>query len=295
PRGSFTLVIPADGRTVVRGGVGVFYNALPLNVASFDQLQARVVTRFADDGVAPAGEPAALPNLVASSLRVPRSTNWNLEVDREWIKGLFVRLSYQERQNRFESVVDATSSAILLRTDGSSKYREEQISARYVFHGTDQIVASYTRSSAHGNLNDFNSFFGNIENPVIRPDERGPLPWDAPNRVLIWGTITFPHEFMVSPALDTRTGFPLSNVDADRVFVGPRNQVGRFPTFASLDAQISKRFRVLGHKATLGLKIFNITDHFNPRDYQGNLASANFGGFDNAVGRTFRGKWILDF
>src|SRR5258706_7257453 len=80
-------------------------------------------------------------------------------------------------------------------------------------------------------LNDFNSFFGNIENPVIRPDERGPLAWDAPNRVLVWASLTLPRGFAVFPVLDTRTGFPLSNVDADRNFVGPRNEVGRFPTF----------------------------------------------------------------
>ena len=65
--------------------------------------------------------------------------------------------------------------------------------------------------------------------------------------------------------------------------------------FVSLDAQITKRFQVLGHNATIGLKVFNITDHFNPRDYQGNLASAEFGGFNNSVGRTFRGKWVFEF
>jgi len=43
------------------------------------------------------------------------------------------------------------------------------------------------------------------------------------------------------------------------------------------------------------VKVFNVTNHFNPRDYQANIASANFGAFDNAVGRTFRGKWIFEF
>ena len=51
----------------------------------------------------------------------------------------------------------------------------------------------------------------------------------------------------------------------------------------------------LGHRATIGIKVFNITNHFNPRDYQGNLASHNFGTFDNSVGRTLRGKWIFEF
>jgi hypothetical protein len=293
PRASFSLVTSADGRTVVRGGAGLFYHAVPLNVAAFDELQTRTVTFFSDDGVTPEGS-VALANAAESNLRAPRSVNWNLEVDREWMKNLFVRAGYQQRENRRESVVDATATAIVLRHDGESRYREGQISARYQFHGEDQIVASYTRSSAVGNLNDFNTFFGNLENPVIRQDERGPLPWDAPHRVLLWANIRLPHGFGIFPVLDTRTGFPLSNVDADRNFVGPRNAVGRFPTFVSLDTQVTKKFVIFGHRATIGLKVFNITDHFNPRDYQGNVASPNFGGFDNSVGRTFRGKWVFE-
>jgi len=77
--------------------------------------------------------------------------------------------------------------------------------------------------------------------------------------------------------------------------VGVRNEVGRYPTFVSLDMQVSKRLRIFHHNATVGLKVFNITDHFNPRDHQENLASANFGGFGNSVGRTFRGKWVYEF
>ena len=295
PRASFTLAATSDGRTVVRGGAGMFYNALPLNVATFDQLQRRVVTMFGGDGITPLGSALELSNVAASDLRAARSVNWNVEVDREWVKNLFVRVGYQQRDNRRDAVLDVADEAILLRTDGRSRYREGQISGRYQFHGTDQIVASYTRSSAIGNLNDFNSFFGNIENPVIRPDERGPLPWDAPNRVLLWGSISLPRGFAVFPVLDVRTGFPLSNVDADRNFVGPRNEAGRFPRFVSLDAQVTKKLRLFNHNATIGLKVFNITDRFNPRDYQGNLAADNFGEFNNSVGRTFRGKWIFEF
>lgn len=295
PRGAFSLLASADGRTVVRGGAGLFYSAVPLNVATFDRQQRRVVTAYAEDGRTPLGPSIEWPNLVASPLRAPRSVTWEVEVDREWLKNLFVRVGYQQRENRRESIVDAAETAIILRTVGRSRYRQGQISARYAFRRDDQIVASFTRSSATGSLNDFNGFFGNIENPVIRPDERGPLPWDAPDRFLIWGSISLPRGFAVFPVLDARTGFPLSNVDADRNFVGPRNGAGRYPPFLSLDAQMTKRLRVFGHKATIGLKVFNITDHFNPRDYQGNLASRNFGSFDNSVGRTFRGKWIFEF
>jgi len=294
PRGSVSVLLSGDGRTVIRGGAGMFYSAVPLNVAAFDRLQTRIVTMRAQDGLTPVST-TPLVSTEAGALRAPRSVTWNVELDREWIERLFVRVAVQGRENHDEPIVDATPAAIVLRTDGQSRYREAQVTARYSFHGDDRIVASYTRASATGNLNDFNGYFGNIENPIIRPDERGPLAWDAPNRVLVWASLTLPRGFAVFPVLDTRTGFPLSNVDADRNFVGPRNAVGRFPTFVSLDAQVTKKLRVIGHNATIGLKVFDVTNHFNPRDYQGNAASVNFGRFNNSVGRTFRGKWVFEF
>jgi carboxypeptidase family protein len=300
PRASFTATASADGRTVVRGGAGVFYDLIPLNVASFAQMQERAIASFYADGVTPAGPIVAMRNVVAREIQTPRSTIWSLEVDREVLEKFFVRVGYQQRDQRFEPVLNPITSAggvseLLLATDGRSRYREGQVTARYQFHGVDQIVASYTRSSAVGNLNDFNSSFGNIENPVIRPDAWGPLPWDAPNRYLFWSNVSLPRGFTVFPVLDVRTGFPLSVVDEDRNFVGPRNEAGRYPRFVSLDMQVSKRFRLFHHNATIGLKVFNVTDHFNPRDYQGNLASAAFGAFANGVGRTFRGKWVFEF
>jgi Carboxypeptidase regulatory-like domain len=300
PRGSFTAATSDDGRTVVRGGLGMFYDPIPLNVASFGQMQERTTTSFAADGVTPVGPTRFMPNVIGPAIHTPRSVNWNIEVDREWLKNFFVRIGYQQRQTDFEPVLNPIASAsgnpvLLLATNGRSRYREGQITTRYQFHGADQIVGSYTRSSAVGNLNDFNSYFGNIENPVIRPDARGPLPWDAPNRYVFWSNISLPRGVTAFPVLDVRTGFPLSVVDENRNFVGARNEAGRYPTFVSLDMQVSKRFRVFHHNATVGLKVFNITDHFNPRDYQGNLASADFGAFANSVGRTFRGKWVFEF
>jgi hypothetical protein len=300
PRGSFTSVLSHDGRTVLRGGAGIFYDPLPLNVASFDQFQDRIITDFAADGATVIGAPVIMRNILAGNLRTPRSVNWNLELDREWVKNFFVRVGYKQRQNRDESVLDPETlptgeQVLALRTDGQSHYREGQVTARYQFHGADQIVASYTRSSAVGNLNDFNSYYGNVQNPVIKPDERGPLPWDAPNRYLFWGNISLPAQFGLFAVLDVRDGFPVSFVDENRNFVGPRNEVGRFPRFLSLDMQLQKRFKLFKHDTTLGVKVFNITNHFNPRDFQGNLASDDFGGLRNSVGRTFRGKWVYEF
>ena len=97
------------------------------------------------------------------------------------------------------------------------------------------------------------------------------------------------------PLLDVRTGYPYSFIDEDRNDVGPRNQAGRYPTFVSLDTQVTKRFLFRGHRTTVGVKVFNITNHDNPRDFQNNLDASDFGHFYNSVGRTLRGKFIYEF
>lgn len=295
----------ADGRTVIRGGIGLFYDSVNLGVATFDQSQSRVLTRFAADGVQVVGTPV-LQRLVTEGgeTRTPRSVNWDVEVDREWVTNLFVRVGYSEREGRREFIVNPTEDAargslLLLSNGGRSTYKEFQVETRYKFRERDELVASYTRSRATGDLNDFNSYFGNFQNPVIRADERSLLPWDAPNRFLLWGDFGVKYGVTVAPVLDIRSGFPLSNIDEDRNFVGERDRAGRFPTFASLDLQVLKSVSAPGrwkesYRFRLGAKVFNVTNHFNPRDYQGNLASDGFGGFSNGVGRLYGLKFVVE-
>ena len=108
-----------------------------------------------------------------------------------------------------------------------------------------------------------------------------------------------PFDVVASPVLDIRTGFPFSRIDENQNFVGPRNKDNRFTRFISLDAQITKgvSLPILGkkYKTRIGVKIFNITNHFNPRDVQSNIDSVSFGAFSNSVGRTFRGKFEFEF
>jgi hypothetical protein len=297
PRLGFAFLPILDGRTVLRGGIGLFYDDIGLNVATFSQLQDRVLTRFGPGGQEIIGLPQRQRSAVLNSkFRTPRSVNWNIELDREWLRNLLVRISYQQRQGSREFVLNPIESqdqgSILgLDNSGSSDYRELEVTARYKFRERDEFVASYVRSSAKGDLNDFNSYFGNFENPIIKPNEYSRLAWDSPNRFLFHGQFHTKFGLTVAPVLDVRTGFPYSIIDEDRNFVGSRNQAGRFPNFFSLDLQIFKTVSLLGkfnkYRAKLGFKVFNLTDHFNPRDFQNNLASDNFGSFSNSVGRKF--------
>jgi hypothetical protein len=304
PRVSFAFLPSLDGRTVIRGGVGLFYDQIDLNVATFTQLQERVLTRFGPDGEQVIGDPERQRFMLEGArFRTPRSVNWNVEVDREWLKNLFVRVGYQQREGRREFVLNpvesqSRGSILELENAGQSRYRELQVTARYKFRERDEFVASYVRSSAEGDLNDFNSYFGNFGNPVIRPNERSRLPWDAPNRFLFRGQFQAGYRITLAPVLDVRSGFPYSVIDAERNFVGPRNRAGRFPTFVSLDMQAMKTVGLPGrwkkYRAHLGLKVFNVLNHFNPRDFQNNVASADFGNFYNGVGRRFGTRIVFE-
>ena len=84
-------------------------------------------------------------------------------------------------------------------------------------------------------------------------------------------------------------------------YVGARNTAGRFPVYFSLDLQVTKGFKLpslpfLKNKhIRVGIAVLNITDHFNPRDVQTNLTSPNYGKFYNSLGRSYKGKFDVDF
>ena len=60
--------------------------------------------------------------------------------------------------------------------------------------------------------------------------------------------------------------------------MGPRNSE-RYPRFASLDLQVTREIRIprIGKKAKVGFSVFNLLNHFDPRDVQNNLDSYRFG------------------
>jgi outer membrane receptor protein involved in Fe transport len=112
PRIGFAFLPLLDGRTVIRGGVGLFYDKIDLNVATFTQLQEQVLTRFGPDGLQTIGVPQ-LQRLARedTTSRTPRSVNWNVELDREWLKNLFVRVGFQQRDSRREFVLNPIGEA----------------------------------------------------------------------------------------------------------------------------------------------------------------------------------------
>jgi hypothetical protein len=299
PRAGFLLALTGDSKTLLKGGAGIFYDRVPLMIPVFENLPDRTVTLLSPDGQDLHSTPYV--NEITETPRNPRSTSWNLELDRQLRTGLLLRVAYEQRTTTRDFVVSPVlqgSSGILgLSNGGSDSYKEFQVTARYQLRG-NVFNASYIRSRAFGNLNDFNQFFGTLAQPVIQPDARGRLPFDAPNRFLLWGTIAGPWKLTLVPVYDLHTGFPYSVQNEFREYVGPRN-AERFPRFSSFDIQLTRPLAIHLHhkrlKARAGIGIFNAFNHFNPRDVQTNLESVQFGGFFNNAWREYRGKFVLEF
>ena len=299
PRAGFLLALTSDGKTLLKGGIGRFYDRVPLMAATFPDLPDRTVSVLGQSGQ-PINS-VSYQNQIDGELRNPRSTAWNLELDRQVFSRLSVRVAYEERNTSHDIIVSPLShgpaGVLELSNKGSDSYREFQVAARYKA-GRQLLNASYVRSRAFGDLNELNQFFGNLAQPVIQPDARGRLPFDAPNRFLFWGTLSAPWKLTVVPVYDLHTGFPYSLENQFREYVGPRN-INRFPLFSSFDFQVSRpislHFRGKKVPARVGMGAFNLFNHFNPRDVQNNLASARFGGFFNSSWREYRGKFVLEF
>jgi outer membrane receptor protein involved in Fe transport len=293
PRAGVTFAVTRDQKTLLKAGGGLFYDRVPLNIAAFPDFPARTVLTLGPRGDVLGSTPYA--NTIFGPRRNPRSKTWNVELDRQVLEKLAVRVAYQNRTTRDAFVVNPSAGLLTVSNAGRDSYREFQVTGVYqVWRHT--VNASYVRSRAVGDLNDFSQFFGNNPVAVIQPNARGHLPFDAPNRFLIWGEIAAPKKIMLVPVLDLHTGFPFSTENQLLEYVGPRN-VDRYPRFASLDLQVTKEIRLprFGKKAKVGFGVFNLLNQFDPRDVQNNLDSYRFGALFNSVPRTFRGKFVLGF
>ena len=92
--------------------------------------------------------------------------------------------------------------------------------------------------------------------------------------------------------MEWRSGFPYSVVDERYTYLGPPNS-RRYPTFFSTDLVIYKTLTVHQKSADLGVQLFNVTDHYNPRDVYPVAGSPSFGAFTNSVGPILRGYMLL--
>jgi len=222
-------------------------------------------------------------------------------LERQVLESSAIRVGFEQRNTSRVVIVSPvtfdTAGILLASNSGRDFYREFQVSGRYKLPWLT-MNGSYVHSLAYGNLNDPSLFFGNSSQPVIQPDSRARLSFNSPNRFLLWGNLEAPWKLALLPVYDLHTGFPYSVENAWRQYIGPR-QSRQFPRFSSLDLQVSRPVSLhIGDKnlhMRAGFGVFNVFNHFNPRDVQNVEESSLFGEFFNDAWREFRGKLVFQF
>jgi hypothetical protein len=293
--------------TTIRAGVGVFYDRVPLSVYSFAQYPERVITFYDSNGTVSAGPITYLNGLgeVISRRRFvltrdvpgnfsPRSTTGNLQVEQPVTKNLRLRAGYLQGVSNGLVILDSTApdpitqtALTLLSGNGTARYRQFDITARVRAGARRELLFSYVRSRATGDLNDFAGYIGSFPNPIVHPNQVATLPTDLPNRFVAWGSLQLPRGFGLAPVLEYRNGFPYSVVNEHQSYAGIPNS-DRFPNFLAADARVWRDFKVTDrYSVRLSVSGFNLTNHFNPEATHWNTADPAYGLFFGERHRRF--------
>ena len=138
-------------------------------------------------------------------------------------------------------------------------------------------------------MNNYDQFYGNIRNPIVRENENNRISTDVPHRLLVRGNfgLAGPLEaWDVAPVIEVRSGFPFSAVNEYQDFVGERNRAGRLPTVRTVDFSLTREWRFKKYRFRAGLRFYNIFGAEANRDIQNNLTSPFYGTSYNPIERS---------
>lgn len=294
-------------KTILRAGMGLFYDRVPLLATDFAGNPMRIISEYDLSGQA-TGNQVAFENEyiangsgpIASRIRHAPNTSarsfvTSAEVDRALWTGAVLRLGYVHSRTRDLFVIDPIigadipgpvhpSGVLGLFSTGRENYSEAEATLRFHPIKEGDLSISYVWSRSRGDLNTLGDILIPFEQPVIRPNVYGVRPSDIPNRLVAWGTFHLPLALVFGPVVDLHTGFPYSKVDERQNYVGLPN-AQRFETFFSIDSQVYRDFRIPfthhggSHKMRLGLYVINLANHRNFNQVYNNITSPHFGNF----------------
>ena len=270
---------------------------IPLNLSSIGQAydQQQVDILYDPTGKIPVAGPATsafvLPTGGLPSLQQPyfdiASAGWHQRIGENTLVGVELLARDQHHGLVYETLTPGQiGSDFLLQTSRRDRYRSVTVTARHTFSNAAELFGSYTRSRASSDQ---------ILQPMLgalyfAPQQAGPLSWDAPNRVLAWGSIPTPiWGILFTFLIDYHTGFPYSTINQQQFLIGQANSL-RFPDYASLTVGFEKKFTFHDRIFAVRLTVVNVFNRQNPDVVVNNIDAPNYGTFSGGQGRAFTAR-----
>jgi hypothetical protein len=291
----------AESTTKFSAGIGEYYEHTQLEFLTRALAGIRSDTYYAADGTTPTGPPLETTFTANdSSLHEAHALNWSVGVQHKLPAQIYLGANFMQKRlsDGFvfanQSGSGALSGNYLLTNDRQDHYNSAEIDARRSFSGNYALFASYTRSSAITNAAlDYVPTWS-----ILGPQQKGPLFWDVPNRVLSWGWLpawlppwvpwsaSVHNNWDFVYALDWHSGFPFDSIDANQQIVGSPGS-HRFPDFASFSPGLEWRFHFRGKYFGLRGVAENITGRADPYIVYNNVDSPDYLTFTQPLGRAF--------
>lgn len=286
-----------EGATKISAGIGLYYEHTQLNYLAQTMAGIRSDTYYESDGATPVG-PAQETSFTANdgSLHEARAVNWSVGVEQKLPWSIFAGANFLERRttNMFtfanESGPNSLAGDYALTNARQDRYDSLEVNARRLFANGYTVFVSYTHSSAHTNAS-----LQYLPTPSpLGAQQSGPLPWDTTNRVLSWGWLPLPLPILkkrwdIVYALDRRTGFPYTSVNAAQQVVGNAGS-RRFPDYLDFSPGLEWKFHLRGTYYGLRGVMENGTDSENPAMVNNVVDSPEYGMFSEPQGRAFTAR-----
>ncbi len=294
-----------EGATVIRAGVGWYFNDLAQNgwVDAFRAVEPGPV------GLLTAGDQGAIidphyhsPYDLQASAGIEHALTktWRLNFNYEHHQGVHQYRRYEYVANDpvlapNGTLPDTSPNISVFRTDNRSRYDGASFGVTHRLSSRFELTAHYTWAHATtwgatvGELFDYVNGVANVNNP-FGPGDHGPSGEDVRHRFVLAGTVQLPWKFEVSTLSQFESARPFTlttgvdiNGDGvlnDRAVVNGQQtglDVFRGVPFAQVDLRISRTFK-LNERMTLKpfAEFFNLLNRQNPgNNFVGDIGALN--------------------
>ncbi len=293
PRIASAFLLKRDGSSKISAGIGVYRDASNLDILT-RSLSGTRTDSFYD----PTGTFLILPPVLSTftvdpnQLRFSIVNNASAALEQKLPRTTYLKIELMDRRARdiwsfvnpgaSYSPTGPFSGNFILTNGRQDRYESASATFRHVFKQNHEIFVAYTRARALTNAD----FTYSLDSVLFSPQAGGPLPWDAPNRVVAHAFLPLTHKIDAAYTLDWRTGYPFTLFnDAEQIVGGPYSE--RFPTYFSLDVSLERRFTIFGFQWALRAGVDNITDRGDYSTVNSNVDSPEFLTYSGALGRSF--------